>query len=106
MFFVFLLLQHETAYGMLISDWSSYVFSSDLASCRIAMEFCMTSPITAMGHLKSKRLRGRMFSCSAMASSFSWLCTDRSVPLGKYWRIRPLMFSLLPRCQGLCGSQK
>ena len=49
---------------------------------------------------------GRMFSCSAIASSSSWLCTDKSVPLGRYWRIRPLMFSLLPRCQGLCGSQK
>lgn len=70
------------------------------------MAFCVTSPITSMGHLKPKRLRGRIFSCSEMASSSSWLCTDRSVPLGKYWWIRPLMFSLLPRCQGLCGSQK
>jgi hypothetical protein len=26
--------------------------------------------------------------------------------LGKYWRSRPLVFSLLPRCQGECGSQK
>jgi len=28
------------------------------------------------------------------------------VSLGKYWRSRPLVFSLLPRGQGLCGSQK
>ena len=26
--------------------------------------------------------------------------------LGKYCRNRPLVFSLVPRCQGLCGSQK
>ena len=33
-------------------------------------------------------------------------CRERSVPLGKYWRSRPLVFSLVPRCQGLWGSQK
>ena len=32
--------------------------------------------------------------------------TDRSAPLGRYWRSRPLVFSFDPRCQGLCGSQK
>ena len=26
--------------------------------------------------------------------------------LRKYWRSRPLVFSFVPRCQGLCGSQK
>src|SRR5277367_6575034 len=30
----------------------------------------------------------------------------RSVPLGKYCRNNPLVFSFEPRCQGLCGSQK
>jgi hypothetical protein len=30
----------------------------------------------------------------------------RSVPLGKYWRSSPLVFSLVARCQGLRGSQK
>jgi len=49
-------------------------------------------PITSMGHLKSKRLRGSVFSCNAMASTSSRLCTDRSVPFGRYWRIRPLIF--------------
>jgi len=28
------------------------------------------------------------------------------VPLGRYWRISPCVFSQVPRCQGLCGSQK
>ena len=29
-----------------------------------------------------------------------------TVTLGEYWRSRPLVFSVLPRCQGLLGSQK
>ena len=33
-------------------------------------------------------------------------CRERSVPFGKYWRSRPLVFSFVPRCHGLCGSQK
>ena len=33
-------------------------------------------------------------------------CFERSVPLGKYWRRSPLVFSFDPRCQGAWGSQK
>jgi hypothetical protein len=51
-------------------------------------------------------LRGRPFSAEATASSSSGECLARSVPLGKYWRSRPFVFSLVPRCHGLCGSQK
>jgi transposase InsO family protein len=51
-------------------------------------------------------LRGRPLSASATAASSSGPCLLRLVPLGKYWRSRPLVFSLLPRCQGLWGSQK
>ena len=28
------------------------------------------------------------------------------IQVGKYWRSRPLVFSLVPRCHGACGSQK
>ena len=31
----------------------------------------------------------------------SWSCTDRSVPLGKNWRNKPLVFLHEPHCQGL-----
>ena len=41
---------------------------------------------------------------NAIWSSSSRLYTDSSVPSSKYWYNRPLVFSLLPRCQGLCGS--
>ena len=26
--------------------------------------------------------------------------------MGRYWRSKPLVFSQVPRCHGLCGSQK
>jgi hypothetical protein len=34
------------------------------------------------------------------AAISSALCMLRSVPLGKYWRSSPLVFSLVPRCHG------
>jgi hypothetical protein len=50
--------------------------------------------------------RGRPFNSAATRSSCRCVCPDKSVPLGKYWRMRPLLFSLLARSQGLRGSQK
>jgi hypothetical protein len=32
------------------------------------------------------------------------LCLPRSVPFGKHWRRRPLVFSLVPHCHGLLSS--
>jgi putative transposase len=43
---------------------------------------------------------------AATASSSAAVYRLRSEPLGKYWRSKPLVFSLLPRCHGLRGSQK
>ena len=40
-----------------------------------------------------------------MALSLAWLCNDRSVPRGRYWRSNLLVFSFEPRCQGDRGSQ-
>ena len=51
-------------------------------------------------------LRGRSPRWSAMASRSASVRSDRSVPLGMYWRNSPFVFSLVPRCQGECGSQK
>jgi hypothetical protein len=50
-------------------------------------------------------LRGRVLSARATASRSSREWRVRSVPRGKYWRSSPLVFSLVPRCQGECGSQ-
>ena len=50
--------------------------------------------------------RGRRLSVAATAATSLALCRLRSVPLGKYWRSRPLVFSFVPRCHGLRGSQK
>ena len=53
--------------------------------------------------------------------AFSWACVQPMrdgiqltlgiarqvpVPLGRYWRNNPFVFSLVPRCQGLYGSAK
>lgn len=44
-------------------------------------------------------MRGLELSSAATASRWSRVQADKSVPLGKYWRSRPLVFWLLPRCQ-------
>jgi hypothetical protein len=58
------------------------------------------------GVLSLRQYRGRSLSSAATRASCSAVQICRSVPLGKYWRRRPLVFSLLPRCQGECGSAK
>jgi putative transposase len=58
------------------------------------------------GVFQPSALRGRELRATATAAICSALCVLRSVPLGKYWRSSPLVFSLVPRCHGLCGSQK
>ena len=40
-------------------------------------------------------------SAAATAARSSGQWRARSVPLGKYWRSSPLVFSLVPRCQGV-----
>ena len=60
----------------------------------------------SVGVSQSRDRRGRPLSSSATVCSWSGSWTRRSVPLGKYWRRSPLVFSLLPRCQGEPGSQK
>src|SRR3954464_890588 len=65
-----------------------------------------SSPQASARVLHPTVLRGRPFSVAATAARASALCMLRSVPLGKYWRSSPLVFSFVPRCQGLWGSQK
>src|ERR1700758_4106300 len=65
-----------------------------------------SGPISSIGFAKPKRLRGRSLSSAATQSRSVWLWTERSVPLGKYWRSSPLVFSQVARCQGEWGAQK
>src|SRR5216683_6686778 len=58
------------------------------------------------GVFHPRAFRGLELRVIATAAMSSALCALRSVPFGKYWRSRPLVFSLVPRCHGLCGSQK
>ncbi len=50
--------------------------------------------------------RGRALILAATSAKRSGLWRFRLVPLGKYWRMSPLVFSLEPRCHGECASQK
>ena len=67
---------------------------------------CRCSLRASAGVFQLSVLRGRLLSAAATASRSSRECLWRSVRLGKYWRRRPLVFSLVPRCHGLWGSQK
>ena len=58
------------------------------------------------GGVHESVLRGRLLSWSWTAARSAAECRRRSVLFGKYCRRRPLPFSLVPRCQGECGSQK
>ena len=80
-------------------------FNGSLQHCLCHAEHRNSSRASA-GVFQPSVLRGRVLSASATASRSSRECRDRSVPLGKYWRSSPLVFSFVPRCQGLCGSQK
>ena len=51
-------------------------------------------------------MRGLLFIKETTESSCSCGSLRKSVPLGKKKRIRPFIFSLLPLCQGECGSAK
>jgi hypothetical protein len=59
------------------------------------------------GGAPAEGLAGRVLRVWAIAAmSSAVLHRDRSVPFGKFWRKRPLVFSFVPRCQGLLGSAK
>jgi hypothetical protein len=71
-----------------------------------AISFLETSSLSrSAGVLRLRVLRGRSLSSVATSRSRGALWAFRSVPLGKYWRSRPLVFSFEPRCQGEAGSQ-
>src|SRR5258708_15920323 len=80
---------------------------------RVNVRFLPAQPVDATqalnfsaGVSNPRVLRGR--SLSWRATLLRWACeyTDKSAPFGKYCLSRPLVFSLEPRCHGLCGSQK
>src|SRR3954464_14822620 len=65
-----------------------------------------SSSKASAGVLQPRVFRGLLLRAIATAARSSALCALRSVPFGKYWRSSPLVFSFVPRCQGLWGSQK
>lgn len=61
---------------------------------------------TSRGVFQPRHFLGRSLRRSSTACTSSSVIAWKSKPLGKKNRIRSLVFSLVPRCQGLCGSAK
>jgi len=54
---------------------------------------------SSRGLWKARLLRGRWFNARTQDRSCWGLTWVKSVPLGRYWRKRPLVFSFVPRSQ-------
>ncbi len=67
---------------------------------------CNASASFCDGVIQLRVCRGRPLSWWAAKSRSAWVSAAMSVPLGKYWRNSPLVFSFEPRCHGDFGSQK
>lgn len=75
--------QHRLGQGI-VGDWRGP--SAGVFQPRIFRSLLLSASWTAMRSLRPQR--------------------ERSVPLGKYWRSRPLVFSFVARCHGGFGSAK
>ncbi len=52
---------------------------------------------TSPGVRNPRHARGRLLSRFSTCRTWEWETSRKSVPLGKYWRIKPLVFSFVPR---------
>src|SRR6266513_2434172 len=78
---------------------------SGKSECQVARELGIPQPtFNQWMRQVAGAPRGSNF-CAILLSSLCE-CAERSVPLGKYCRRSLFVFSLVPRCQGLWGSQK
>jgi hypothetical protein len=62
--------------------------------------------INCAGVRSARHRRGRSFSSSATSRRRASSTRSKLVPLGKYYRRRPFVFSFVGRCQGECGAAK
>ena len=75
--------------------WGQVVFAPLMMSLSFSVGVC-----------PFKTMRGRRLRRSWMAWTWVSVTSVKLVPLGRYSRIRRLVFSLVGRCQGLWGSAK
>jgi hypothetical protein len=76
------------------------VANQRLTSCR-----CHRA-INCLGERSPRQSRGRLLSSSATSRIRASSTRSKLMPLGKYCRSSPFVFSLVGRCQGECGSAK
>ena len=62
--------------------------------------------MTSSAVSKLRHFLRRVLSAVAIGASRRGETFERSIPLGRYSRKRPLVFSFVGRCQGLFGSEK
>ncbi|MBM6816364.1 helix-turn-helix transcriptional regulator [Olsenella uli] len=72
----------------------------------IAPAFASSSASASAGVLHPRVSRGLPLSRSCASRTRSSVTSANSAPFGKSCPSSPLVFSLVPRCQGECGSQK
>jgi len=87
--------QDEGNLVLLASRWGQVVFAPLMMSLSFSVGVC-----------PFKTMRGRRLRRSWMAWTWVSVTSVKLVPLGRYSRIRRLVFSLVGRCQGLWGSAK
>ena len=88
-------LVHHSDRGSHMADSSGRLATRSLSADR------RNRSSASAGVFQSSVFRGRELRAAATAAISLALCMLRSVPLGKYWRSSPLVFSLVPRCHGL-----
>ena len=91
--------------GARCSEWRRIAWLQLVVATPVCADRSTASRASA-GVRQSSVLRGLALSAAATAARSPALCAARSVPFGKYWRSSPFVFSFVPRCHGLCGSQK
>lgn len=55
--------------------------------------------MTSWGVAKRRHVFGRVFKRWTVVFNSRWVYPDQSVPPGRYWRSRPVVFSLVPQTQ-------
>ena len=66
----------------------------------------MVSASFSAGVIRFEVSRGRVLSSISTSAMRASVTSRKSVPLGRNRRMSPLVFSLVPRCRGECGSRK
>lgn len=93
-----------------MAEWSSRPLEKGRFLLVLANQRAMSCrchrAMSCRGERSPKQSRGRSLSSSATSWMRASSTRSKLMPLGKYCRSSPFVFSLVGRCQGECGSAK